>query len=66
MNIGYLFYSKMIFGIVAMILNNILGIAMEGIGYGPLYILYGLAVLFLGLPVKVRRLHDISKSGWMF
>ncbi len=54
-----------IFAIVAMILDNILGIAMEGIGYGPLHGLYFLAMLIPGLAVAVRRLHDVGKSGWM-
>ena len=57
---------NMIFAIVAMILDNVLGIAMEGIGYGPLYGLYALAMLIPGLAVGVRRLHDVGKSGWMF
>lgn len=56
---------NMIFTIVAMILDNVLGIAMEGIGYGPLYGLYALAMLIPGLAVAVRRLHDVGKSGWM-
>ena len=55
----------MIFAIVAMILDNVLGIAMEEIGYGPLYGLYVLAMLIPGLAVAVRRLHDVGKSGWM-
>ena len=54
-----------IFSIVAMILDNVLGIALEGIGYGPLYGLYLLAMLIPGLAVVVRRLHDVGKSGWM-
>ena len=53
------------FAIVAMILDNILGITIEDVGYGPLYGLYGLAVLIPGLAVAVRRLHDVGKSGWM-
>jgi uncharacterized membrane protein YhaH (DUF805 family) len=57
---------NMIFAIVAMILDNVLGIAIEGIGYGPLYGLYILAMLIPGLAVAVRRLHDVGKSGWMF
>ncbi len=57
---------NMIFAIVAMILDNVLGIAMKEIGYGPLYGLYVLAVLIPGLAVAVRRLHDVGKSGWMF
>lgn len=56
---------NMIFTIVAMILDNVLGIAMEEIGYGPLYGLYALAMLIPGLAVAVRRLHDVGKSGWM-
>jgi uncharacterized membrane protein YhaH (DUF805 family) len=56
---------NMIFTIVAMILDNVLGIAMEGIGYGPIYGLYVLAMLIPGLAVAVRRLHDVGKSGWI-
>jgi len=48
-----------------MILDNVLGIAMEGIGYGPLYGLYLLAIIIPSLAVGVRRLHDVGKSGWM-
>ncbi len=53
-----------IFCIVAMILDNILGLAFENVGYGPIYLLYCLAVFIPGLAVSVRRLHDIGKSGW--
>ena len=55
-----------IFAIVAMILDNILGIAPELIGAGPLYGLYILVMIIPSLAVAVRRLHDIGKSGWMF
>lgn len=55
----------MIFAIVAMILDNVLGIAIEGIGYGPIYGLYSLALIIPSLAVTVRRLHDVGKSGWM-
>lgn len=53
-----------IFAIAAMILDNILGLAIEDVGYGPFYILYALATIVPGLAVSVRRLHDIGKSGW--
>jgi len=53
-----------IFCIIAMILDNILGLAFENVGYGPIYLLYCLAVFIPGLAVSVRRLHDIGKSGW--
>lgn len=56
---------NLLFAIAAMILDNVLGIAIEGIGYGPLYGLYSLVVLVPGLAVGVRRLHDVGKSGWM-
>lgn len=55
---------NLIFASTAMILDNILGIAMREVGYGPLYILYVLAVFIPGLAVSVRRLHDVGKSGW--
>jgi uncharacterized membrane protein YhaH (DUF805 family) len=56
---------NIIFAFGAIILDNVLGIAIDGIGYGPLYGLYALAVLIPGLAAAVRRLHDIGKSGWM-
>jgi uncharacterized membrane protein YhaH (DUF805 family) len=55
---------NLIFAIVAMILDNILKTAIEGSGYGLIYIVYTLAVLLPGLGVSVRRLHDVGKSGW--
>ncbi|MCB0537966.1 MAG: DUF805 domain-containing protein [Bacteroidetes bacterium] len=55
---------NMIFAVVAMVLDNVLGIAIDSIGYGPIYGLYTLAVLMPGLAVAVRRLHDVGKSGW--
>lgn len=57
---------NIIFAIVAMILDNVLGIAFGQIGYGPIYVIYALAVLLPGLAVTVRRLHDVGKSGWMY
>ena len=57
---------NMIFAVIAFILDSILGIGIEGIGYGPLYLIYSLVVFIPGLAVLVRRLHDVGKSGWMF
>jgi len=56
---------NIIFLIIAIILDNILGTAIEDSGYGLFYFLYVLAVLIPGLAVSVRRLHDVGKSGWM-
>ena len=56
---------NIIFGGIAMILDSVFGIAIEGVGYGPLYGVYALVLFIPGLAVAVRRLHDIGKSGWM-
>lgn len=56
---------NLIFASIAVVLDNILGLAVEDAGYGPIYGLYMLAVLVPGIAVTVRRLHDINKSGWM-
>ena len=62
----YFVLFNMIFAIVAVVLDNVIGTAIEGVGYGPIYGLYVLAVFLPGLAVAVRRLHDVGKSGWMF
>jgi len=56
---------NMIFIIVAMILDNVLGLTVGELPYGVFYFLYAFAVLIPGLAVSVRRLHDVGKSGWM-
>lgn len=56
---------NLIFGILVMVLDNIFGIAITGIGYGPLYGIYTLLLFIPSLAVSVRRLHDVGKSGWM-
>jgi len=56
---------QMIFAIVAMLLDNVLGLANETVGYGPIYGVFALAMFIPGLAVGVRRLHDVNKSGWM-
>ena len=57
-----LFYT--IFSIAAIILDNIIGTAIENVWFGLFYCLYYLAFLIPGIAVSVRRLHDIGKSGW--
>ena len=56
---------NIIFAIVAMIIDNVVGTASPELGYGVFYGLYALAVFIPGLAVAVRRLHDVGKSGWM-
>jgi uncharacterized membrane protein YhaH (DUF805 family) len=58
---------NVIFGIVASIIDRIIGSSIGGMGYGVIGLLYCLAVLIPGLAVTVRRLHDTGKSGgWIF
>ncbi|WP_026473209.1 DUF805 domain-containing protein [Alkaliflexus imshenetskii] len=56
---------NIIFTIVAMGLDNIVGTTIGILPYGVIYILYSLVLLIPALAVTVRRLHDIGKSGWM-
>ena len=54
-----------IFTLVAIALDNILGITLQGTPYGLLYLLYALIVFIPSLALAIRRLHDVGKSGWM-
>lgn len=56
---------NMIFAIAAIVLDNVMGLAFEDIGYGPIYLIYLLVIFIPGLAVAVRRLHDTGNSGWM-
>ena len=60
------FLFNIIFSIAAIVLDNVLGIAIGSVGYGPIYILYVLAVLLPSLAVSVRRLHDVGKKWMVF
>ena len=55
---------NLIFGLLAIVLDNVAGTTINPLPYGLFYIVYVLAVLIPGLAVSVRRLHDIGKSGW--
>jgi uncharacterized membrane protein YhaH (DUF805 family) len=50
--------------ILAIVLDNVLGIAFENSPYGPIYFIFAFATLLPSLAVTVRRLHDTNKSGW--
>ena len=56
---------NIIFTLIAMALDNILGTTAGMLPYGVFYFIYMLAVFIPGLAVGVRRLHDVGKSGWM-
>ena len=49
--------------ILANVIDNVLGLAGEG-GYGPVSLIYGLAVFLPGLALAIRRLHDTGRTGW--
>lgn len=48
------------------IIDNMLGLIMEGVGLGVLGLLYGLFVLIPSIAVTIRRLHDSDRTGWWF
>ncbi|MDE9366104.1 DUF805 domain-containing protein [Luteipulveratus sp. YIM 133132] len=54
----------LVVAIVLAVLDNVLGLAPEGMPYGALTGLYLLAALIPTLALEVRRLHDTDKSGW--
>ena len=60
----YFVLFNIIFAIAAIILDILLGLAWQGVGYGPIYGLYLLATIIPSIAVAVRRLHDVGKSGW--
>lgn len=62
----YFALANLILVIIAMVLDNVLGIAFAGIGYGPIYGLLALATIVPSIAVGVRRLHDVNKSGWFY
>jgi len=55
----------LIFFIIAMIIDNVLGITISESPYGAISIVYLLLFLFPIYAIDVRRLHDVDKSGWM-
>ena len=50
-----------IISVFCILLDSMLG-SVWSIGYGPIYIGYGLAVFVPGLAVAIRRLHDGKKE----
>jgi uncharacterized membrane protein YhaH (DUF805 family) len=58
----YLFNTIFSFG--ALSLDSILGFTFAGGRSNFIQILYGVAVIFPGMALTVRRLHDVGKSGW--
>ena len=57
------FVFNVIATILANLIDNVLGLAGQSV-YGPVSMLYALAVFLPGLALAVRRLHDTGRSGW--
>lgn len=72
----YFVLFNIIFAFAAMFIDRALGITFkmdmglglgeQDLGYGYIYLIYGLAMFIPGLATGVRRLHDVGKSGWMY
>ncbi len=54
-----------IFSLVASLLDMVL-FFMPFSGFGPLWVVYTIALFIPGLAVSIRRLHDVGKSGWYY
>ena len=56
--------------LISMTLDNLFGLTFEllgeDLGYGWLYLIFGIIQFIPGLAVVVRRLHDVGKSGWYY
>jgi uncharacterized membrane protein YhaH (DUF805 family) len=55
---------NLIFLIIAMALDSLIGTNFKGQNYGLFYTLYSLTTLLPSIAVIIRRMHDVGKSGW--
>jgi uncharacterized membrane protein YhaH (DUF805 family) len=63
---------NILFAVAAMIVDNMLGSVFTigsgydevSLGYGWVYLIYGLVLLMPSWAVTVRRLHDTDRTGW--
>lgn len=62
----YFILFNIVFLILAMGLDSLLGTNIAPMPYGVFYIIFGIAVIIPSLAVCVRRLHDVGKSGWFY
>jgi uncharacterized membrane protein YhaH (DUF805 family) len=51
-------------GIVAMIIDNVIGTTFQGLPYGFVYAIVMLASLYSVFSIYAKRWHDRDKSGW--
>lgn len=59
----FLFYN-LVFILLAIATDNILGLTAAGLPYGLFNYVYITAILIPTFAVSIRRLHDVGKSGW--
>tara|TARA_B100000780_G_scaffold100870_1_gene70448 strand:- start:5419 stop:5805 length:387 start_codon:yes stop_codon:yes gene_type:complete len=56
--------------LIAMVMDNLLGLNFEllgqDLGYGWIYLIVGITHFLPGLSMVIRRLHDVGKSGWFY
>ena len=59
----FLFYN-LVFILLAIATDNILGVTAAGLPCGIFNYLYVTAILIPTFAISIRRLHDVGKSGW--
>lgn len=62
----YFLLCYYIITILAVIIDNTFGLAMDMLGYGLITVLVALVHFIPSLSLVVRRLHDVEKSGWFY
>ena len=62
----YFLLCYYIITILAVIIDNTFGLAMDMLGYGLITVLVALVHIIPSLSLVVRRLHDVEKSGWFY
>ena len=61
------FWWFVLFGFLGGIITTIIDIMILGYSiesYGPLNIIFTIALILPGIAVTARRLHDVNRSGW--
>ena len=63
----YWFFAlfNVVFLLLAILLDNILGSNIPDLPYGVFYFIYMIVIFLPALALTARRLHDVGKSGWM-
>ena len=62
----YFILCYYIIAILAVVIDNALGLANDLTGYGFITLAVTLGHILPSLSLVVRRLHDVGKSGWFY